>query len=265
MMLSARELCWRIRATRIVSDIDLDIVPGETLGLVGPNGSGKSTLLRLLAGMLVPSHGTIELDGKPLKSYSRREIAQKVAFVEQMADTSERMTARDAVELGRTPWLSTLQSWSGADDLVVERSLSQVGMQQLSDREWQTLSGGERQRLHIARALAQQPSLLLLDEPTNHLDIEHQLGILRLMKQLAVTSIIAMHDLNQAMGCDRICVLQGGARAAIGPPRDVLTPELIREVFRVDVRFIEDPHDRQITMRFSPLATDNQRFISMPA
>lgn len=254
MMLTAHNVSWSIRDRTIVDGISLEIAPGETLGLIGPNGSGKSTLLRLLSGVLSASCGEVRLEGLPLGSYSRRAVAQHIALVEQQAETSDRMAAKDAVEIGRTPWLSPLQRWSEDHTAAVERALDQVGMMGFSDRDWHTLSGGERQRLHIARALAQEPRIMLLDEPTNHLDIEHQIGILALIRKLDLTTVVAMHDLNQAMACDRVCVLNRGRLIALGSPNEVLTPELLRVVFRVQARFIEDPADRTATMRFLPLA-----------
>lgn len=254
MIFSCSDLTWKIRGQSIVEAVSFDVVEGETLGLIGPNGSGKSTLMKLMTGILSPSHGTLTFKGQPFTALSRREAARRLALVEQQAETDERLTARQAVELGRTPWLSALQPWSAEDDRKVARALSDVHMEPFAKRQWHTLSGGERQRLHIARALAQEPRLLFLDEPTNHLDIEHQLGILHLLRALDLTTVIAMHDLNQAMACDRVCVLQAGRLVACGPPEEVLTAPLLREVFRVEARFLEDRTDGQIMMRFFPMA-----------
>src|SRR5699024_10246993 len=134
----------------------------------------------------------------------RRAIARRIALVAQHFDTDEHLTARDAVELGRTPWLSVLAPFGAEDQRIVADALALVGVSHLANRRWATLSGGERQRVQIARALAQQPRLLILDEPTNHLDIHHQLALLRLVTGRGITVVMALHDLNQAMGCDRI-------------------------------------------------------------
>jgi len=222
------------------------------LGLIGPNGSGKSTLLKLLAGILTPSSGGVALQGRPMARMNRRQVGQTLAFVEQQTDTFERLTVRDAVELGRTAWLSALQPWSARDDQIVAEALRQVDMAGMEKRSWHTLSGGEKQRVHIARALAQQPRILLLDEPTNHLDIHHQLSILGLVKALPVTSVIALHDLNQAMTCDRIGVMSKGLLLAVGTPSEILTLDLIRDVFGVTARFIQDTDGSQL-MRFQTI------------
>ncbi|MFT4012272.1 MAG: ABC transporter ATP-binding protein [Paracoccus sp. (in: a-proteobacteria)] len=227
----------------ILADVSLALHPGETLGLIGPNGSGKSTLLGLMAGLIRPCRGEIRLEGRPMHHLRRRQIAQRLALVAQQAETGDRITVREAVELGRTPWLGPLRAWGPADDEAVARALDVVGLAHMAGRDWSTLSGGERQRVHIARAHAQSPRILLLDEPTNHLDIHHQIAILDLVAGLPLTSVIALHDLHHALRCDRLLVMQAGRVAALGPPAQVLTPALIREIFAVEAEIV--PHPRQ--------------------
>lgn len=251
MNFACENLGWTVGGTRIVSGVNLEIRNGETFGLVGPNGSGKSTLLRLLSGILRPSDGTVTLNGRPLLEIPRRDIARRIALVEQLADTAERITVRDAVELGRTPWLSPLRAWSKGDDDVVAHALSAVGMAAFFARRWDTLSGGERQRVHIARALAQEPQVLLLDEPTNHLDIHHQLAILELVADLPLTSVVALHDLNHAMACDRVGLMEGGVLAAVGTPEEVLTPARLDGAFAIRSNLLTDPADGARILRFS--------------
>ncbi|MEE1925887.1 ABC transporter ATP-binding protein [Pseudomonas sp. 148P] len=236
-------LGYQVKGTALLDGVSLQVRPGETLGIVGPNGSGKSTLLRLLAGLLRPHSGEVRLNGEPMHRLRRREVARQLAVVEQQASTDDALRVRDAVELGRTPWLSALSPWSAADDGIVDQALQAVGMAHLAQRLWHSLSGGERQRVHIARALAQQPRILLLDEPTNHLDIQQQLGILALVQALPVTTLIALHDLNQALGCDRLALMDHGRLVALGAPLDVLTPQRLHDTFGVHGHFIEDPLD----------------------
>lgn len=251
--LSGSGLAYSVKGVPLLQDVSLAIAPGETLGILGPNGSGKSTLLRLLSGIQVPTQGNIRLDGRPLNDMTRRDIARLVAVVEQQAETSDSIKVLDAVELGRTPWLSALSPWSAIDDRIVREALENVGMWHLRDRTWQTLSGGERQRTHIARALAQRPQILLLDEPTNHLDIHHQLTLLGLIRALPVTTVIALHDLNQALDCDRVGVMENGRLVALGRPAEVLTPERLRSTFGVQGRWLTDPHDGARMLRLQPL------------
>lgn len=250
MILSCENLGWQTRGKQIVSDISVTVEEGEKLGLIGANGSGKSTLLRMLAGIRTPSSGTILLGDEVMAQMRQRDIAQRLALVEQHAETGERITVRDAVELGRTPWLSALRSWGHEDEAIVSQALADVDMLGFEDRHWHTLSGGERQRVHIARALAQQPKVLLLDEPTNHLDIRHQLVILQMVTRLPVTAVIALHDLNQAMLCDRICVMLDGRLRVTGAPQDILTEDLLEEVFGVRAHFLTDPLDQSRVIRF---------------
>ncbi|MFC0342077.1 ABC transporter ATP-binding protein [Paracoccus niistensis] len=231
----------RVQGRDLVADVSLRLRPGEMLGVIGPNGSGKSTLLNMMAGLLPPTRGEVRLAGQSVTRLRRQQIAQRLALVSQAADTAERISVRDAVELGRTPWLGPLRPWGAKDDEAVQAALQAVGMERMAARDWSTLSGGERQRVHIARAHAQAPQLLLLDEPTNHLDIHHQLSILELVSQLPVTTVIALHDMHHALRCDRVMVMQSGRCVALGAPLDILTPALIREIFAVDARLIAHP------------------------
>lgn len=191
----ARNLNYRLKCKTLIHDVSFELQSGEVLGLIGPNGSGKSTLLRMLSGVLQPTRGQVLLQGSCMTQWQCHDIAKQMAFVEQQAETHERIRVRDAVGLGRTPWLSLIKPWSAQDDAIIEQAMTALHITHLAQRIWQTLSGGERQRVHLARALAQQPQLLLLDEPTNHLDIQNQLAILRLVDELPVSIIIAVHDL----------------------------------------------------------------------
>lgn len=241
MSLSARNLTWSAGGTPILRNVSLEVKPGELLGIIGPNGSGKTSLMSLLAGIRRPQGGDLLLAGEPLHALARRDVARRIALVEQQAETSERITARQAVELGRIPHLGPFTPWSKHDDAIVDRALEEVAMSDLGGRFWHTLSGGERQRLHIARALAQQPEILLLDEPTNHLDIGHQIGLLHLVRGQRLTVVAALHDLNHAaMFCDRIALMRAGRIEAVGPPGEVLTAARIQAVFGVAAEVIHD-------------------------
>ncbi|RRH72042.1 ABC transporter ATP-binding protein [Falsigemmobacter faecalis] len=252
-ILQARHLTRSIRGRAVVRDVSFELHPGENLGLIGPNGSGKSSLLRLLAGLQRPDSGEVMLKGDRLSRLPRRQIARTLAFVAQSQEASERLTVRQSVALGRTPWLTVLSPWGPADEAAVQKALSAVGLQGFEGRDWESLSGGERQRAHIARALAQEPELMILDEPSNHLDIHHQMAVLDLIAGLDVTTILAVHDLNHAMRCDRIVCLLQGQLVALGTPQDVLTPQLLREVFQIHARQLTDPRDGQLIWRFDSL------------
>lgn len=250
MKLTADNVGWRIRGRPLLRDVSFEVQAGETLGLIGPNGSGKTTLLRLLAGLERPRQGTVYLDHRDMSRLSRREVARTVAFVEQQASTEERINVYQAVSLGRTPFLSPLRPWALEDEQIVACALHDVGMSQLANCAWHTLSGGERQRTHIARALAQQPKILLLDEPTNHLDIRHQLSLLQLVARLPITVVVALHDLNQAMTCDRVALVDNGRLRGVGPPAEIMTPANLYRTFGVHAEVLHPAGAETPIMRF---------------
>lgn len=242
MSISAENLIWKAGKKTIVNNVSLRVAPGETVGLLGPNGSGKSSLLRILAGLRRPDAGRVMLDGQDIARLSKKQLARRVAFVEQHGSTEANMRVRDVVSLGRTPHHSAFSGWSQHDEETVTAALQRVDMLDKSHQGWLSLSGGERQRVHIARALAQTPSEILLDEPTNHLDIHHQIQLMKLISDLPVTSIVALHDLNHAaMFCDAVIVMQSGRIVASGSPDDVLTESLLWEVFRVKTKIGVSP------------------------
>lgn len=251
-VLEARALHLRRGRARVLDDVSLRVGRAEVLGLVGPNGSGKSTLLRALAGLARADAGQVLLDGRDIARMPRRAVARRLAFVAQFADTADRLTVAGAAGLGRIPWLDRDNPWGPADDARVADGLARVGLAGMEDRDWASLSGGERQRVHIARALVQAPQILLLDEPTNHLDIRHQLQLLDLVTGLGIAVVIALHDLNHALRCDRVAVMQAGRLVQAGPPDRVLEPALLGRVFGIRAHRLTDPADGQAVWRFQP-------------
>ncbi|MBB6419913.1 ABC transporter ATP-binding protein [Streptomyces sp. AK010] len=232
--LRAERVGRRADGRLILDGVALAPETGSTVGVLGPNGSGKSTLLRLLAGLLTPTSGVVTLDGTPLGDLPRRTVARRLAVVEQQCDTQVELTVGDVVRLGRVPHRRAWTPASADDERAVRAALERTGLDGRARQLWHTLSGGERQRVQIARALAQEPRELLLDEPTNHLDIHHQLDLLTLVTGLPVTTVVALHDLNlAAMYCDRVVVLSAGRVVAAGTPGDVLTAELVADVYGV--------------------------------
>ncbi|MEU2026649.1 ABC transporter ATP-binding protein [Streptomyces sp. NPDC016469] len=237
----------------LLDGVTLAPEPGTTVGLIGPNGSGKSTLLRILAGVLAPHAGVVTLDGGSLTAVGRRAVARRVAVVDQHAVTQDELRVLDVVRLGRIPHRRAWSAPTDADAAAVDEALERTGLTGRRDQSWHTLSGGERQRVQIARALAQQPRELLLDEPTNHLDIQHQLDLLSLVASLPLTAVVALHDLNlAAMFCDQIVVLSGGRAVAGGPPGQVITEQLIEDVYRVRSVVTPDGPQGRPSVRFLP-------------
>lgn len=245
MSLAVQGLAVAKGGKTILSNIAFTAPVGAITGLVGPNGAGKSTLLTALLG-LVPATGAVGFEEQDLLALSRRDRARRAAFVEQSANTEERLTARDVVALGRIPFQSALAaSGSAEDDAIIADALAETGMSAFAARRFDTLSGGEQQRVHIARALAQQPDLLVLDEPTSHLDIGAQLQLLALLRRRAragTTVLVALHDLNLAIrSCDHLVLLAKGRMVAEGAPMDILTPDRLRDIYNVEARLLPDP------------------------
>ncbi|GAA1088562.1 ABC transporter ATP-binding protein [Nocardiopsis metallicus] len=253
MTLRTREVTWSRGGRLVVDGVTLSPRPGETIGLLGPNGSGKSSLIRLLCGAVRPTSGAVVLDGTPLTELARRDAARAIATVTQHADTVVDIVVRDIVALGRIPHRGAFGGDRQRDSEAVADALERTGLTHKAGELWHRLSGGEKQRVHIARALAQQPRELLLDEPTNHLDIRYQLDLLQLLTELPVTTVVALHDLNlAAMFCDTLMVLKNGRVVAAGPPDEVLTPELIADVYEVNAAVRIDDQTNRPLVTFRP-------------
>lgn len=242
MTLNVHEVGWSVDARRIIDDIQLSVETGAFVGLLGPNGSGKSTLLRCIYRGLKPDAGTISLDGADLLAMPPREAAQRMAVVLQESPVQFDFTVQEMVLMGRTPHKRAFDQDTIDDWEIVADALARVNMLDLSERNFGTLSGGEKQRVLIARALAQKSQFLVLDEPTNHLDIRYQLEILDIVRELPVTTLAALHDLNLAsLYCDRLYVLSEGRVVASGAPDDVVTADLIYEVYGVRADVATNP------------------------
>jgi iron complex transport system ATP-binding protein len=207
---------------------------GRILGVVGPNGAGKSTLLRSLYRYQAPTTGTIKVDDQDIWAIPPRAAARLVAAVLQEQPNDFALTVRDIVSLGRLPHRLGFASPGKHCAEIVDQALEQADLAGFADRQIGTLSGGERQRVMMARALAQAPRMMVLDEPTNHLDIQHQLELLQLVKDMDVTVVVSLHDLNMAAAfCDDILVMENGETIAFGPPEEVLTETLVSGAFGV--------------------------------
>ncbi|MFI1013277.1 ABC transporter ATP-binding protein [Streptomyces sp. NPDC020965] len=239
----------------LLTDVGLDARPGETVGLVGPNGSGKTTLLRCVYGTLRPTAGRALIDGDDLVALGPKARARRVATVPQDTRGEFELTVREIVAMGRAPHQRFWEQDSAADDAVVAEALARLAISDLADRAFPSLSGGERQRALVARAIVQRPALLVLDEPTNHLDIRYQLEILGLIRTLGITSLLALHDLNlAAYYCDRLYVLKAGRVVASGAPKEVLTSELLADVYQVDAEVTVHPVTGAPTITYLPSA-----------
>jgi iron complex transport system ATP-binding protein len=236
---SHREASW------VLDGLTFQVEPGEVLGIVGPNGSGKSSLLKLLAKVLQPQEGKIEMFGRELTSLAQDEIARAAALVPQDSQQIFPFTVLETVLMGRYPhhertaWAGF--GWENEEDLAVaEQAMAAADIRHLAGRAVTDLSGGERQRCVIARALAQRPDVLLLDEPTAFLDLPHQIDICTIVRrqqeERGLTVILVSHDLTLASQyCDRILMLKEGRLFRLGTPEEVIRPEVIRDVYGCEV------------------------------
>jgi iron complex transport system ATP-binding protein len=247
---------YRIDDHLLLDDVDLDAESGTLVALVGANGAGKTTLLRLLYRALKAQAGAAWLDDKLLWSVPARDAARHLGAVPQEQPGEFDLTVREVVRLGRIPHQRLFEREHDIDREIVAEVLARVDLVELAERRWHELSGGERQRAIIARALAQQPSVLLLDEPTNHLDVRYQHDVLSLLRDLGLTTVVAVHDLNLAATyCDRVVVLLDGRVIAAGPVADVLVPDVIKRAFAVGTTVVEHPVTRRPQLLFHPLGS----------
>ena len=244
-LLAASGIHVDLDGATILSNVEVTVGRGEVVGLVGPNGAGKSTLLRVVTGMLRPATGDVAIAGDPLDALARRELARRVAVVQQLPEAPSTMRVRDLVVLGRHPHLGLLARESRHDFDVTDEAMRRAGCDRFADRELGSLSGGERRRAFIARALAQEAPLLLLDEPTSNLDANAQVEILDLVAELAARGagvLLIVHDLTLAAAyCDRIVLLDRGEVVAEGAPSEVVTSEHVQRVYGGGVTVLPHP------------------------
>lgn len=230
----------------IVRELSVEVPSGRITSVVGPNGCGKSTLLRSLARLMKPRGGAVYLDGTAISELPTREVARRLGLLPQDPTAPEGLTVRELAAQGRYPHQSWLSQWSKKDERAVERAMEITGVLELADRPLDTLSGGQRQRAWISMALAQETDTLLLDEPTTFLDMAHQLEVLQLLNCLnheeGRTILMVLHDLNNAARYSHhMIALSRGEVFVAGAPHEVITSEVLREVFSVEADIVNDP------------------------
>ncbi|MEU4782436.1 ABC transporter ATP-binding protein [Micromonospora sp. NPDC023633] len=230
----------------VARDLSVAVPDRSFTVIIGPNACGKSTLLRALSRLLKPAAGAVLLDGEDIHRLPARNVARTLGLLPQTSVAPDGIGVAELVARGRYPHQGLLRQWSREDERVVTESMAATGVADLADRTVDELSGGQRQRVWIAMALAQQTPLLLLDEPTTYLDIAHQIEILdlcaRLHEEQGRTLVAVLHDLNHAARyATHLIAMREGKVVAAGPPREVVTAELVEEVFRLPCRVIDDP------------------------
>ena len=236
--LHTQKITLRYGEHTIIRDLTLDIAKPEIVTIIGPNGSGKSTLLKALCRLLEPASGAVYLDSKDINKMSTEEVARTLAVMAQSANAPGGTTVEELVCYGRMPYRKFFDGLNQEDRLAIEEALEFTELGPLRTRLVHTLSGGERQRAWLAMALAQKPKILLLDEPTTYLDICHQLEVMQLLdklnKELGLTVVMVIHDLNHAIQyADYVAVIKAGRLVVSGEPKEIVTSKLLADVFRV--------------------------------
>jgi ABC-type cobalamin/Fe3+-siderophores transport system ATPase subunit len=230
----------------VSTDLNLAIPPGKLTMVIGPNGCGKSTALRTMARLIAPQAGAVLLDGHDVRELPTRQVARQLGLLPQQSIAPEGIRVAELVARGRHPHRGAFRQWSEADEIAVAEAMARTGVAAYSGRPVDHLSGGQRQRVWIAMVLAQRTPVLLLDEPTTFLDLTHQLEILRLCRHLTSdgerTIAAVMHDLGHACRyADHLIAMRNGEVIAAGSPEEIVTAELIREVFGVEAMIVRDP------------------------
>lgn len=242
--LRVHDLDVRRGRSTVLREVSFELPAGQLLAVVGPNGSGKSTLLRAITGITAPSGGSIHIGQTSLsaRTLSSRRRAHLISLVSQEETPAAELTVAEAVALGRTPHRKPWASHDPGEHAAVAEAMDTVGLTELAATGCGALSGGQRHRVVLARALAQQAPVMLLDEPTNHLDPVWRLRLLDALRRSGRTVVFTVHELDAAVQyADQVAVLHGGTVAAYGPPAEVLTDALVREVFEVASALVQRP------------------------
>lgn len=249
--LKVNNLKFSIDKKEILKDISFDVPKGSFIGIIGPNGSGKSTLLKNIYRLYKPCSGEILLDNKCLSEMKDKDCAKEIAVLAQESNSQFDFTVEQIVKMGRYPYKSVFEDYSKEDLQMVYDMLKKVGLDNYSDRSFSNLSGGEKQRTLIARALVQNTDFLILDEPTNHLDIGYQIQLMDLVKSLNITTLSAIHDMNLAsMYCDYLIVMKDGKIITCGTVKEVVTKEMLKEVFGVNAYVGTNPINNKLQVSF---------------
>ena len=255
LSLSNLDFAYHRALQPVLRNLSLEIPAGAVTAILGPNGGGKTTLLRVMLGVISPQAGAVLLEGRPLRSYSRREVGRRLGLVPQAEHIPFSLSVMEYVLLGRSPYLGMLEMPGEADFRIASEALAELDLLALSDRPVTELSGGEQQMVMLARALTQQSRILLLDEPTSHLDLSNKGRILHVLRSLAdrgVTVVFTTHDPEAAIAVAGYLILvREGRTLAGGPLGQVLTPDNLRATYGVPVR-IEHLADRPVVLLEAP-------------
>ena len=230
----------------VLNNVTFSVSKGDFFIIIGPNGSGKTTLMKVISGILRPQNGQLEIMGRSIDNYTRKNLAQTIAFVPQTIPVDFPFTVTEIVLMGRSPYLGMLGLEQEIDLEIARQAITFTGIEHLAHRKLDQLSGGEQQRVFVARAICQQPQVILLDEPTSSLDLAHQVRLMDLMERLktdkGVTVVMVSHDVNlAAMYGNRLLLLNQGQIMRLGTPEEVLTFQTLEETYGCTLLVDESP------------------------
>jgi iron complex transport system ATP-binding protein len=255
-MIKINELSAGYQDRQVLDRVNLHFEAGIQTAILGPNGAGKSTLLKCISGYLPPVSGEIEIDGKAIGSYNRRELAKKIAIIPQNFQLQFEYQVRELVLMGRYPYLSYLGIYSRNDYHKVDSVLEELDLKEFTGKNFSELSGGEQQRVAIARALVQETPILLLDEAFANLDVNHAIGIMQILNGINLcrnmTIIVVSHNINLAVEyCEQVVMLKEGKVVQKGKPQEVITESILSEVYGQKIKVITNPESGQPNLVYS--------------
>lgn len=241
-MITASQIGKTYQNKNVLTDIDLDLPQGELIAFIGPNGAGKSTLLSIMSRLQKDFSGQLYIDKNEVKSWKSKELAKRLAILKQSNQVQASITVRELVAFGRFPY--SRGHLKAEDEAQIDFAIEEMGLEELAAADIQTLSGGQLQRAYIAMILAQDTEYILLDEPLNNLDMNHANQMMhllkRLVKEMGKTILLVIHDVNFAAGfADRIVALKDGEVFTIGTPAEVITPQVLGELYEMDIKICE--------------------------
>ena len=252
VQIQAQNISWQINGKTIVDNVSFEVNKNEAFGIVGPNGAGKTSLLKCIFREYQLVSGQVLFEGISLDLFDRREVAKKIAVVSQQHEAVFDLTVLDIVNMGLIPHKELFARNTDEDRQLIEQALARVDLMEKKHQVFNTLSGGEQQRCLIARAIVQRPLVLIMDEPTNHLDVYYQHQILSIVKELGLTLIMTIHDLNlAAQYCDRLLLLAKGKVLACDSPEKVLNQQLLKQVFHLDCLVDKNPLTEKMRVTYA--------------
>jgi len=255
-MINIYKLCAGYQDQQVLQDIDLQFKPGSFTALLGPNGAGKTTLLKCLSGYLLPSAGRIMVNNRDTSEYNSKQLAHQIALIPQNFQLQFEYQVRELVLMGRFPYLNYLGSYTKEDKEIVTNILAELDLLDLAEKNFSELSGGEQQRVAIARALVQKTPILLLDEAFASLDVNHAISIMQLLSEINQkqnkTIILVSHNINLAVEyCSKVILMKQGKIISQGNPKDVITEDVLEEVYEHNILVITNPVSGQPNLVYS--------------